>query len=224
MKLHSTNGLVLNVPLDLNAKTIQLMAYLAWRRGTAVKRSELIKEIWERERVDEEDIDKLLGWSFDGATKALRGVIPKVLDTKDTNLNIIRHKNQLWWLSPSCKVIDLEAIENSYQMIIDAKKRGELVNAIPEHIKDACYRLISAYSGDFCEGLLKRYPLDVRTWADMWIREPITYYRDCYLWAIWYAAQYEQQAGQYFAGEQSASDIVVRQKQRECWARAAELY
>ncbi len=55
------------------------------------------------------------------------------------------------------------------------------------------------------------------------MREPITYYRDCYLLAVWYAAEYEVQAGQRIM-EHAASDMESRLRQRECWARAAELY
>src|SRR5271157_3740939 len=79
MQLHSPNGLVREVPLDLSPKTIQLMAYIAWQQGISVKRDKLIKEIWGHERADEEEIDKKLGWAFEDARKALRGAILKVV-------------------------------------------------------------------------------------------------------------------------------------------------
>jgi hypothetical protein len=224
MKLHSPNGLIREVPLNLNPKTNQLMAYIAWQQGIAVKRDKLIMEIWGYERADEEEIDKKLGWAFEDARKALRGAILKVLRPKDSNLDVFRHKNQMWWLSPCCKVIDLEVIEEKYRIIREAKKRGGLINAVPEHIKDACYELIMTYSGDFCETLLKRYPLDLKMWANAWVREPITYYRDCYLQAVWYAAEYERKAGQQIMEELAFSELESRWRQREYWARAVELY
>src|SRR5260221_9295007 len=52
MQLHSPNGLIREVSLDLNPKTIQLMACIAWQQGVAVKRDKLIKEIWGYERAD----------------------------------------------------------------------------------------------------------------------------------------------------------------------------
>ncbi len=236
MTLHAPGGLICAVPVDLNFRTIQLLAHIGWKRGTPVKRDKLIEDIWGHERTGEEETDKKQGWAFDDARKALRAAILEVvkqwndergkilLDPKDPKLDIFCHKHQMWWLSPSSKVVDLEVVEEQYQIIMEAKKQGMLANTVPEYVKVACDALIAAYAGDFLEGLIRYHPPDLRTWANAWMREPITYYRDCYLWAVWYAAEYERQAGQHFADERPINDIESRRKQRECWARAAELY
>ncbi len=172
MKLHAPNGLVRTVPLDLNPKTIQLLAYLAWKRGAAVRRHDLIIAIWDTE---EEATDKKLGWVFNDARKALRAAVTKaveawneergerLLDPKDSNLDIFRHKNQMWWLSSLCRVVDLEAVERQHRIISEAKKRGELINTVPDYIRDACYTLIAAYAGDFLENNLGKF-LDARAY------------------------------------------------------------
>jgi len=233
MMLHTAGGFVRAVPLDLNPKTIQLLAYLAWKRGTMVKRDKLMEEIWGHGRTEEEATCEKLGWAFDDARKTLREAVRKVVEKMDAEqgeilldppLDIFAHRNQMWSLSPFCKVMDLDTVEEQYQIIIEAKKRGMLANTIPEYVKGACDALITAYAGDFLETLIRYHPPDLRTWANAWMREPITYYRDCYLCAIWYAAEYERQAGQCLADERLISDIESRLKQRECWARAAELY
>lgn len=236
MTLHAPGGLICAVPADLNFRTIQLLAYIGWKRGTPVKCDKLIEDIWGHERTDEEETGKKQRWAFDDARKALRAAIlgavkqwndergKILLDPKDPKLDIFCHKHQVWWLSPSSKVVDLEVVEEQYQIIMEAKKQGMLANIVPEYVKVACDALIAAYAGDFLETLIRYHPPDLRTWANAWVREPVTYYRDCYLWAVWYAAEYERQAGQRFADERPISDIESRRKQRECWARAAELY
>jgi hypothetical protein len=233
LTLHVPGGIIRAIPLNLNPRNLQLLAYLAWKRSTGVRRDLLLEEIWGHDRTGEDATYEKLSEAFNNAKKSLRSTVSKVIELVnneqgemllDPKLNILVHRNQMWWLSPCCKVIDLEVIEEKYRIIREAKKRGELINLVPEHIKDACYELITTYSGDFCETLLKCYPLDLKTWASAWVREPITYYRDCYLWAVWYAAEYERQAGQRFADERPISDIESRRKQRECWARASELY
>jgi len=240
MALHITDEITRDVPIDINPKTIQLMAYLAWQRGKKIKRDQLIQMIWGRGRTNEDDIveedEGKMGEAFEAAKKSLRRVIRKaikkwndergeiLLDPDDPKLDIFEHRYQLWWLSPLCRVIDLDAVEEQHRIIMEAKMRGALVNTVPEHIKDACDALIVAYNGDFLESLIRLNPLDLKTWASAWVREPITYYRDCYLQAVWYAAEYERQVGQHFADERLADDVESRRKQRECWARAVELY
>jgi hypothetical protein len=235
MTIHIPDGSVLAVPLDLNPRTIQLLAHIGWKLGTPVKRNKLIEDIWGIEGTGEEEAEKRQGWAFDDARKALRAAILEVvkgwnnergkiwLDPKDPKLDIFCHKRQLWWLSLSSKVVDLEAVEGQYQIIMQAKKQGMLANSVPEYVKVACDALIAAYTGDFLEEPIRCHPPDLRTWANAWVREPITYYRDCYLQAVWYAAEYEVQAGQRIM-ERAASDMESRLRQRECWARAAELY
>ena len=233
MTLHAPGGIVRAVSLKVNPKSLELLAYLGWKRSTGVRRDLLLEQIWGHGRTDEEATREKLGWAFDSARKALRAAVQQAAEQLnaergeilfDPKLDILEHANQVWRLSPLCRVIDLETVESQYRIIVDAKMRGILANAVPEYVKHACDALIAAYGGDFIGMLIRDHPEDLEPWVDAWMRDPVTYYRDCYLQVLWYAAEYERQAGQRLAGERSASDIESRCKQRECWGRAAELY
>jgi hypothetical protein len=178
MTIHDPDGGDRPVPLDLNPKTIQLLAFLAWKRGAAVRRFDLIRAIWDPE---EEAEDKKLGWAFNGAMKDLRTAVKKsievwneergerLLDPKEVNLDIFWHKHQMWWLSSHCKVVDLDAVEIQHGIILEAKKQGMLVNTIPEYVKIACDALKVAYTGDYLDTLIRCHPPDLRTWANAWL-------------------------------------------------------
>jgi len=126
----------------------------------------------------------------------------------------------MWSLSPVCRVIDLELVEKEHQIIAEAEKQGLLYGAIPEHIKEACDRLQSAYQGDFLEDLVTAYSKELRPW----VRSPYTLYRDYYLKATWYTAEYELQEGRHYADEGHGSRDEARRKQQQHWGRAAECY
>jgi hypothetical protein len=63
-------------------------------------------------------------------------------------------------------------------------------------VKAACDALLAAYTGDFLETILRDFPEDFEPWVSNWARKPFTLYRDYYLAANWYAAEYERQLGQ----------------------------
>jgi hypothetical protein len=231
MELHLPGGIICAIPLDLNPKTLQLLAYLGWKRSAGVRRDLLLEQIWGHGRTDEEATSQRLGEAFNNAKKSLRSTVRKVAKKLNTELgeimlsptlDIFEHRYQMWRLSSICRVSDLEIAEAQYQVIAEAKKRGALANAVPEYVKEACDALIAAYNGDYLEILIQLYPYDLEPLVNNWAREPFTFYRDCYLQALWYAAEYELQAGHRFT--KVSTSVELRQKQRESWARAAELY
>jgi len=61
-----------------------------------------------------------------------------------------------------------------------------------------------------------------------WVRKPFTLYRDYFLQAVLYAAEYELRAGQQLAGEHLDDEGEVaeerRKRQRTHYSRAAQLY
>jgi len=233
LELYVPGGINRDVPLPSNSKTIQLLAAIAWMRGAMIQRDVLIEAIWGQDRTDKKATSERLRWLFESARKALRAATRQAVEQLnsewgkvllDSKIDIFECRNQMWRLSPCCKVIDLEAVEEQNRIIMEAKKRGELTNSVPDYVKDACESLILAYSGDFLATLLKHHPLDVKAQANAWVREPITYYRDCYLRAIWYAAEYELQAGQHCIEKHPVDDIESKHNQGKCWGRAGELY
>ncbi len=87
-----------------------------------------------------------------------------------------------------------------------------------------CDRLRKAYTGDFLADLLHDSPEEVGTWA----RRPFTLYRDYFLQAVLYAAEYELRAGQQLANEhlddEGEAAEEQRRRQRAHYSRAAQLY
>jgi hypothetical protein len=81
---------------------------------------------------------------------------------------------------------------------------------------EACEQLIANYPGDFLESLITKFPGEFRSWQghSSWARKPYTHYRDCYLDALWYAAEYEWRMGQRYGNG----------KQQEYFGRAAQRY
>ena len=98
------------------------------------------------------------------------------------------------------------------------------MDSIPQAIKQACDRLRKAYAGDFLADLLQESPEEVGTWA----RRPFTLYRDYFLQAVLYAAEYELRAGQQLADEhlddEGEAGEEQRRRQRAHYSRAAQLY
>ena len=61
----------------------------------------------------------------------------------------------MWWLSPLCRVKDIEMIEEQHLVIEEAKKYGLLVDTIPDYVYEACNRLIATYTGDYLQEILQ---------------------------------------------------------------------
>ena len=232
MTLHA-NGLSRPVPLSLNAKRVQLLAYIAWLRGETVNRDRLLEQIFGHGRSDEEATREKLGEAFDSHKKLIRWDLREAIsklneeagkEVMPPDLDIFAHRQRLYRLSEVCRVVDLQAIEAQHQVIEQARKEGLLVESVPEQIKQACERLLAAYPGDFLEELITDYLDDFEPWVSSWARKPYTLYRDYYLQALWYAAEYELRTGQQLTGDPGAEGEEKRRQQRKHWNRAAQLY
>src|SRR6266702_4694047 len=184
-------------------------------------------------RADEDATPKKLQDALDSAKKEIRRQLRQATQQVNQeageevippNLDIFAIRNKRYGLSEVCRVVDLAVIEAQHQLIQQAFDEGLLVDSIPEAIKEACDRLRKAYAGDFLADLLHESPEEVGTW----IRKPFTLYRDYFLQAVLYAAEYEQRAGQELADEHLAGegeDAEERRKeQRAHYSRAAQLY
>lgn len=225
------------VPLSSHTKRIQLLAYLAWKRGDFTDREKLLEQIFGWGVPDEEATEDKLSERFESNKKLLR---KKIREVASEQINIPAGKTLIdpdidpfvsdagfWGLSEICRVDDLEEIERCFRVIAQARKDGTLRNAVPEEVKQACDQLMAAYTGDFLETIINKHASEFRAWQgrSSWARKPYTQYRDYYLSALWYAAAYEWQHGQRFANE---ADAVVREgsisRQQEHFSRAAQLY
>ena len=225
------------VPLTLNAKRVQLFAYIAWRRGELIDRDKILEHVFGWGLSDEEATEEKLSERFESHKKLLRKKIREVVIEQinlpagrqviDPELDPFVSDSGFWGLSDRCRVEDLEWLETNYQVIALARKGGKLVDEIPEDVKEACERLIAQYPGDFLASLIKKYPSEFRPWQgrSSWVRKPYTHYRDYYLDALWYSAEYEWRMGQRCAddGEKQGQEAHRRQQQ-EHFGRAAQYY
>jgi hypothetical protein len=233
------------VPLTLNAKRIQLLAYIACRRGEYIDRDKILEHIFGWGLRDEDATEDKLSERFESNKKLLRRKLREVVVEQvntpagrqiiDPDIDPFVSNAGFWGLSDICRVEDLEAIEQAYKVIATARKDGKLGgDQIPEFVKAACDELIASYPGDFLEALIKKYPGEFKPWLgrSSWARKPYTQYRDYYLDALWYAAEYEWRAGQRCgvewekarrAGDESKQEEFLRQQQ-EYFGRAAQKY
>ncbi len=237
LTLHAPGGKRFRVPLHLNAKETQLIAYLAWlhgqSRGQTISLDKLREHIFGYGRPDEDATPKKLQDALDSAKKEIRRQIRQAAQQVNQeagdevippNLDIFAIRNKRYGLSEICRVVDLAAIEAQHQIIQQAFDEGLLADSIPEAIKEACDRLRKAYPGDFLAALLQESPEEVGPWA----RRPFTHYRDYFLQAVLYAAEYELRAGQELADEhlddEGEAAEEQRRRQRAHYSRAAQLY
>jgi hypothetical protein len=139
LTLHTPEGLDSPVPLNLNAKRAQLLAYIAWSREP-VKRDRMLEHLFGAGRSDEEATPEKLAMTFASHKKFLRDDIRKAIlrlnqqagrTVLSEHIDIFEHKQQLWRLSSLCRVTDLEAVEAQYQVLQSAKKNGLLVDTVP---------------------------------------------------------------------------------------------
>jgi len=220
LTLHTPDGLSKIVPLRHNVQYLQLLAFLAWMRGKAVQRDIILEKIFGAGPGAEATTDKQ-GRAFGDYKKLIRLDIRRAVAQLNKEqgemlldpalLDIFVYQDKMWSLSPICRVIDLELVDREHQIIAEAEKQGLLYGVIPVHIREACDRLITAYKGDFLEDLVSAYSKELRPW----VRGPYTLYRDYYLKATRYIAEYELQESQHYA---------ERRRQLQHWWRAAEHY
>jgi hypothetical protein len=222
------------VDLPLNAKRVQLLAYVAWQRSQPAKRERLLESVFGHGKADEDATPEKLSEDFDSHKKLLRRDVRETVRQLNeeagtalipVDLDIFLNKRGLYWLSAACRVVDLEEIERQHAIIETAHKQGLLTDQIPEEVKQACDALIAAYPGDFLEALVIDYPEDFEPWAGSWARVPYTLFRDYYLQALWYAAEYELRLGQRLADDLFQADGTAdRSAQRRHWGSAAQQY
>ena len=230
MTLTTARGIHHEVPLSLNSKRVQLLAYIAWLRGQPVNRDRMLEHIFGHGRDDEDATRDKLGEAFDSHKKLIRWDLREAINHLNEeagvelippDLDIFSHKQRLYWLADVCRVVDLEAVEHYHQAIEDARKEGQLVDRVPDVVKSACDQLIGAYTGDFLDEQVTNYLDDFEPWPTSWARKPFTLFRDYYLQALWYAAEYELGMGQESADDQSET---ARREQRKHWGLAAQHY
>jgi hypothetical protein len=237
LTLDVPGGKSCRVPHHLNAKETQLVAYLAWldaqSEGQASSLDKLREHIFGYGRADEDATPKKLQDALDSAKKEIRRQLRQA--TQQVNqqageeviplhLDIFAIRSKRYGLSELCHVADLALLEAQHQLIQQAFDEGLLADSIPETIKQACDRLRKAYAGDFLADLLHESPEEVGTWA----RRPFTLYRDSFLQAVLYTAEYELRAGQELADEhlydEGEAAEEQRRRQRAHYSRAAQLY
>jgi hypothetical protein len=240
--LHTPDGSSRRVPISPNAKRIQLLAYLAWRRGQRVSRREILDRLflpdlvaekgtskkefmrlWRSSEEEKRRLSREVGTKFEAHKKLVRRDIRAAVAQFNTergtnllpaNIDPFEQAHQLWWLSSLWHVADLERVEEHTRVIREAEKQGKLMNTVPESVKAACDALLAAYPGDFLEEMLRMYPEEFRPLKTSWVREPYTLYRGYYLQALWYAGEYEWHRGEAGADGQPW----------EHYERAAELF
>ena len=237
LTLHVPGGKRSRVPLHLNAKETQLIAYLAWLHGQSpgqtISLDKLREHIFGYGRADEDATPKKLQDALDSAKKEIRRQLRQATQQVNQeagdevippNLDIFAIRNKRYGLAQVCRVVDLALIEAQHQLIQQAFDEGLLVDNVPEAIKEACDRLRKAYTGDFLADLLHESPEEVGTW----VRRPFTLYRDYFLQAVLYAAEYELRTGQELADEhldeEGEAAEEQRKRQRAHYSRAAQLY
>lgn len=237
LTLHVPGGKRSRVPLHLNAKEVQLVAYLAWlygqSQGQTISLDKLREHIFGYGRADEDATPKKLQDALDSAKKEIRRQLRQVTlqvnqeagyEAIPPHLDIFAIRNKRYGLTEVCVVSDLAVIEAQHQLIQQAFDEGLLVDSVPEAIKEACDRLRKAYAGDFLADLIHESPEEVGTWA----RKPFTLYRDYFLQAVLYAAEYELRAGQGLTDEHLSGEGETaeerRKRQRAHYSRAAHLY
>jgi len=234
MRIETAQGISRDVPLPLNAKRVQLLAYIAWLCGQPVNRDRMLEQVFGHGKDDEDATREKLGEAFDSHKKLLRNDLRETIRVVNEeigvilippDLDIMTHKGRLWSLAEICHVADVEVLEACHKIIELARKDGLLVDQVPDYVKEACDQLIATYAGDFLEELVTDYLDEFEPWAGSWARKPYTLYRDYYLQAVWYAAEYEVRQGQQFADERiDAEGEANRKEQRKHWGQAAQLY
>jgi hypothetical protein len=236
MRINVPGGGHVVVPLTLNAKRVQLLAYIAWRRGELIDRDKILEHVFGWGLADEDATEDKLSERFESHKKLLRKKIREVViehvngpagrQVIDPDLDPFVSDSGFWGLADCCRVDDLDIIETNHKILALARKDGKLVDEIPEYVWEACERLIASYSGDFLESLIKKYPGEFRPWQgrSSWVRKPYTQFRDYYLDALWYAAEYERQMGlRYGDGGTEMGEANLR-KQQEYFGRAAQKF
>jgi hypothetical protein len=209
-----------------------LLAYIAWRRGAPVDRDKLLEQVVAKGRRKEYTVDQL-SEVFSEIKKQLREDLKKAVSELNSVAGAVlvpptvdffsTEPGGFYLLHPSCRVRDLDTIEQYHAEIERASKEGvldeKLDGSLPPWVIDACEKLLAAYPGDFLEELLSKFPEEFGAW----VREPLTRYRDFYLEALWIRAMHESALSRSFAQEQLTEEQNAEQR-RLYQGKAAQSY
>lgn len=222
MTLHAPDGSkTYPVTLDdLAPKAVQLIAYIAWKMGRKVNLGDMRDEVFGSDDMDLNQVQEALNTAKREIRARIRQAVERAREDqgKDVfppDLDIFALQKKKYWLPAYAQVTDLAEIEKQHQIIDLAENRNLLINTVPEDVYAACKALIKAYTGDFLEELLKSNIYAFDPPMDSWAREPFTLFRDYYLQAVLYAAEYERKKG-------DASRVPA--EQREHYAEAGRLF
>lgn len=219
--LHTADGECRRVPISPNAKRIQLLAYLAWQQDEFTTRKKIFKEVLRHGLAKAEATPDKLENKLYAHVKLLRRDIRNAVaqlnaerggNVLPTDIDPFEQTGGLWRLSSLWKT-DLAIIED-YTQIVQQADRQLYLGPLPQQMKEACEALITAYSGDFLATMLQTYPEEFHPIESSWVREPYTYYRACYLRALWCIAEDKWKRGDAREGGQPW----------EHYERAAELF
>ncbi|GCE22215.1 hypothetical protein [Dictyobacter kobayashii] len=151
-----------------NAIRLIQLAYIAWRQGNSVDRDKMLTYVIARGKRRDMNTDQL-GEVFDAAKRYLRQDLDRAIKDLEKNdhhvaddVDFFSNEPGFYWLHSSCRVIDLEKIEEQYNVIKIARKEGvldeKLNGTIPNWVVEACQNLIDAYPGDFLQSLIEKFP------------------------------------------------------------------
>jgi hypothetical protein len=234
MTLHVPGGKRYPIPLSLNPRDSQLVAYLAWYHDRTVNLDRLKEHIFGYGKDDEEATPPKLQEYIDSSKKEIRRVVRQAIagvnkavghEVIPPHLDLFDIRNKQYRLASFCRVTDLCAIDAEHAVIQQAFDAGLLVDSIPDYVRKACVRLRKAYkAGDFLADLIG----DTSKELGSWVRKPFTQYRDYFLQALLFSAEYHLRAGHLLAGGSASDPERVKhrrqQRQRAHYSQAAHQY
>jgi len=194
--LHTADGESRRIPISPNAKRIQLLAYLAWQHDQFTTRKKIFKKVLRHGLAKAETTPEKLENKLYAHVKLLRRDIRNAVAQLNaergstvlpTNIDPFEQEQGCWRLSSLWRT-DLAMIEDSFKIVQQAEHHFS-VDPLPQHMKEACHAVIALYSGDFLAATIQTYPEEFHPIERCWVREPYTYYRDCYLRALWCIAE-----------------------------------
>lgn len=228
LQLHVPGGKSYQLQLNLTTKEAQLIAYLAWLHGQTVHLDKLREHIFGHGKDDENATPTKLQEALNSTKKEIRRKLKLEVELVNgeagyeaipPDLDLFSIRNRRYRLAETCSAADLSAVEAAHAIIQRAFDDGLLVESIPEAVKEACDRVRGIYAGDFLADELKDSPDEFGTW----FRKPFTAYRDYYLQAVLYSAEYELRAGKLLA-EARSSEGETADEAKPYFSRAAQFY
>jgi hypothetical protein len=206
-----------------------IFAYIAWKQGKPVDRDKLMTYVIARGRRRDLETDQL-SEIFDAAKKYVRQDLYKTTrkleeagHPLESKVDLFSVEPGFYWLDASCRIMDLSEVDKHHESLVLARQQGlldeKLDGSLPAWVVTACKKLLRAYSGDFLQSLLEKYPDEFGSW----VREPFTLYRDKYLDALLILANYESALGRNFVDGQMTEEQRAEHRRAHI-AKAAQHY